>query len=205
MSTILPAAFYDRPTLEVLRDIIGKVIVHDAPGARTAGIIVEAEAYIGEADPACHAACGHTARNAPLYETPGRAYVYLNYGMHHLLNAVTEPNGQPAAILVRAIAPIEGIEVMRERRQFTRAARRHSTTAALSEDGLGRGPGNLTIALGIDLRFNRHDLTVSPVTIEDHGIRPTGLTRSPRIGIRVGTAVPWRCHWTGHPAVSKAG
>ena len=98
-------------------ELIGKVLVHHtAAGTRVAGAIVEAEAYIGEADPACHAAPGPTRRNAPLYGPPGLAYVYLNYGMHYLLNAVTEGEGHPAAVLIRALAPLEGLAVMRRRR-----------------------------------------------------------------------------------------
>ena len=97
----LPRDFYARPTLDVLRDLIGKVLVHDVRGRRTAGVIIEAEAYIGETDPACHAAPGPTRRNAPLYGPPGYAYVYLNYGLHWLVNAVTEADGFPAAVLIR--------------------------------------------------------------------------------------------------------
>ena len=118
---ILPASFYNRPTLEVLDDIIGKVLVHEVRGVRTAGVIIEAEAYIGEGDPACHAAPGPTGRNQPLYGPPGRAYVYFNYGMHHLVNAVTEPLGAPAAVLIRALEPTEGLDAMRRRRQRRRA------------------------------------------------------------------------------------
>ena len=113
----LTAEFYERPTLEVLEDLIGKVLAHQARGVRTAGMIVEAEAYIGEADPACHAAPGPTSRNAPLYGPPGRAYVYLNYGIHYLVNAVTEEEGSPAAVLIRALEPLEGVELMRRRRR----------------------------------------------------------------------------------------
>src|SRR6187431_3521975 len=116
----LPRSFYERPTLQVLEDLIGKVLVHDVRGRRTAGVIVEAEAYIGEDDPACHAAPGRTTRNAPLYGPPGRAYVYLNYGIHYLVNAVTEAEGQPAAVLIRALAPTDGLELMRERRAVGR-------------------------------------------------------------------------------------
>jgi len=116
-------AFYARPTLDVAAELIGKVLVHDIRGRRTAGVIVEVEAYIGEDDPACHAAPGPTKRNAPLYGPPGRAYVYLNYGLHYLVNAVTEPAGSPAAVLIRALEPIEGVELMARRRgKWGRAA-----------------------------------------------------------------------------------
>src|SRR5499433_31774 len=112
----LPRDFYDRPTLDVARDLIGKVLVHERRGVRTSGIIVEVEAYIGESDPACHAAPGPTKRNAPLYGPPGFAYVYLNYGIHWLVNVVTERKGSPAAVLLRALEPLEGLDAMQRRR-----------------------------------------------------------------------------------------
>ena len=185
--------FYARPTIDVLADLIGKVLVHEVRGARTSGVIVEAEAYIGEDDPACHAAPGPTRRNAPLYGPPGRAYVYLNYGIHNLVNAVTEPEGQPAAVLIRALAPLEGIPRMRRRR---------GGADSVAETDLCRGPGNLTVALGITMRHNTVDLTRGALRIEDHGVRPDALVWSSRIGIRVGVDRPWRCHWAEHPAVS---
>ncbi len=202
----LPSDFYDRPTLDVLADLVGKILVHDVRGRRTAGVIVEAEAYIGESDPACHAAPGPTARNAPLYGPPGRAYVYLNYGLHHLVNAVTEPQGSPAALLIRALEPVEGVDRMRRRRLRARQAPgrrgRNRSGRPLSAADLCRGPGNLTVAMGITLAENTVDLTAGPLAIEDHGIVPPGLDWSPRIGIRVGTDRLWRCVWRGHPAVS---
>jgi DNA-3-methyladenine glycosylase len=188
MSRALPRSFYLRPTLEVLEDLIGKVLVHDIRGRRTAGVIIEAEAYIGESDPACHAAPGPTRRNAPLYGPPGRAYVYLNYGIHYLVNAVTEAEGSPAAILIRALDPIEGIRLMTRRR-----GRAHD---------LCRGPGNLTVAMGITLQHNTRDLITGPLRIEDHGIRAAALAWSPRIGIRVGTEQNWRCYWKDSPNIS---
>jgi len=187
----LPRAFYDRPTLRVARDLIGKVLVHERRGVRTSGVIVEAEAYIGESDPACHASPGLTARNAPMYGAPGHAYVYLNYGIHYLVNIVTEAAGAPAAVLIRALDPLEGIEVMRRRRR-----------CALSSHDLCRGPGNVTRAMGITLAENTVDLLGRRLFVEDHGIEPGIITWGPRIGIRVGTERRWRVYVEGHPAVS---
>src|SRR6188474_3474666 len=108
---LLTRSFYERPTLTVASELIGKVLVHETRAGIAAGMIVEVEAYIGEDDPACHAAPGPTQRNAP-----GYAYVYLNYGIHNLVNAVTEAEGSPAAVLIRALAPLDGIELMTRRR-----------------------------------------------------------------------------------------
>ena len=188
---IVPRSFYARPTLDVLRDLIGKVLVHEVRGRRTAGAIVEAEAYIGESDPACHAAPGPTRRNAPLYGPPGYAYVYLNYGVHHLVNVVTESDGFPAAILIRALDPIEGLDLMARRR------RRGARSADLC-----RGPGNLTVAMGITLADNCADLCEGPLRIEDRGLTPPDVAWTPRIGIRVATKRPWRGCWAGHGGVS---
>src|SRR6476620_2125737 len=148
-SAKLPRTFYDRPTLEVAQDVIGKVLVHNRRGVRTSGVIVEAEAYIGESDPACHAAPGPTRRNAPLYGPPGHAYVYLNYGIHSLVNVVTEAEGSPAAVLIRALEPLDGIDVMRRRRARRAKGRSAAVDRDLSNHDLCRGPGNLTMAMGI--------------------------------------------------------
>jgi DNA-3-methyladenine glycosylase len=187
----LTKSFYDRPTLTVAAELIGKVLVHETRGGVAAGMIVEVEAYIGEDDPACHAAPGLTKRNAPLYGPPGHAYVYLNYGIHNLVNAVTEAEGSPAAVLIRALAPLDGIELMQRRRG-----------ARVDEAGLCRGPGNLTQALGITLEQNRSDLSRRPLWIEDRGLSPGITTWSRRIGIRVGVERPWRCLLADHPSVS---
>ena len=195
---ILDRDFYERPTLDVARDLIGKVLIHETGAGRASGVIVETEAYIGEDDPACHAAPGPTQRNAPLYGPPGIAYVYLNYGIHYLVNAVTESEGWPAAVLIRALVPHEGVALMRRRR--ARGSRKKASE--FTEAELCRGPGNLTKALGIDLRQNLRDLTGSRLRIEDLrlGIGPVEWT--PRIGIRVGADKPWRCSVVGHAAVS---
>ena len=197
---ILPVAFYRRPTLEVARDLIGKVVVHKSSAGITAGAIVEAEAYIGEDDPACHAAPGPTTRNAPLYGPPGRAYVYLNYGLHDMLNAVTEEEGHPAAVLIRALEPLEGLALMRRRR--ARAPWRKGK-GAVPDHELCRGPGNLCRAMGITLADNLRPLTRGPLTIQDRGIRHQEIVWDPRIGIRVGTDKMWRATVRGHASVSR--
>ena len=119
----LPRSFYDRPTLDVARDLLGKVLVLGGAACITSGMIVEVEAYIGESDPACHAAPGPTRRNEPLYGPPGFSYVYLNYGIHCLVNVVTEAEGSPAAILIRALEPLDGLAAMRRRRRSARSPR----------------------------------------------------------------------------------
>jgi DNA-3-methyladenine glycosylase len=195
---ILRRDFYARATLEVARDLIGKVLVHHTPAGLASGVIVETEAYIGESDPACHAAPGPTTRNAPLYGPPGMAYVYLNYGIHKLFNAVTEVEGSPAAVLVRALEPLDGEALMRRRR--ARGTGRSASSFARLE--LCRGPGNLTRALGISLRHNRLDLTAGSLRIEDRRLPAPGVRWSRRIGITVGVEQEWRCYAAESAAVS---
>jgi len=192
----LPRSFYARSTLEVAVDLLGKVLVHRGRSGMTAGIIVEAEAYIGEQDPACHAAAGPTARNRPMYGPPGHAYVYLSYGVHFLFNIVTEPEGAPAAVLIRALQPVEGIAQMRRRRLSRQRLR------DLPDHDLCRGPGNLTRAMGITIRHNRADLCDGTLVVEDRGFPADTVWWSPRIGISTGTDLPWRCALAGSPAVS---
>jgi DNA-3-methyladenine glycosylase len=180
---ILKRAFYARPTLDVARDLIGKVLVHQTRAGIASGVIVEVEAYIGESDPACHAAPGPTKRNAPLYGPPGIAYVYLNYGIHYLVNAVTEAEGWPAAVLIRALEPKDGIALMRRRR---------GKSGDSDANDLCRGPGNLTKALGITLAQNCLDLTGSALRIEDQKNARRPVQWSRRIGIRVGVEQEWR-------------
>jgi DNA-3-methyladenine glycosylase len=194
----LPRDFYARPTLVVARDLIGKVLVHETRAGLASGVIVETEAYIGEADPACHAAPGPTTRNAPLYGPPGIAYVYINYGIHYLVNAVTEPEGSPAAVLIRALEPLEGESLMRRRR----ARHTQSRAGDFERMDLCRGPGNLSAALGISLRQNRYDLTSSPLRIEDRALPAREVAWTHRVGITVGMEHDWRCHAVGSAAVS---
>lgn len=198
----LPRSFYARPTLEVARDLIGKVLVHRTGRGLTAGRIVEVEAYVGERDAACHAAPGLTKRNAPLYGAPGHAYVYLNYGVHYLVNVVTEPEGSPAAILIRALEPIEGLRLMRIRRARARTARHDLPRRRVFDHQLCSGPGNVTHAMGISLRQNRTDLVGGILYVEDRGDRPDTIVWGPRIGITKAVEKPWRCYDGTSRAVS---
>jgi DNA-3-methyladenine glycosylase len=188
-STTLPVDFYARPTLAVAGDLIGKVLVHRAPEGTTSGRIVEAEAYIGETDPACHAFKGRTPRNQPLYGPPGLAYVYVSYGLHHLLNAVTEQEGFPSAVLIRAIEPLDGLARMHARR---RAASPRS--GPIRDADLCRGPGNLTVAMGISTpSHNTRMLTRGVLTVHDDGEAVDGVVWTPRIGVTLGADRYWRC------------
>ena len=196
---ICPVEFYRRPTLEVARDLIGKVLVCTSPQGSAAGAIVEVEAYIGEDDPACHAAAGPTVRNRPLYGPPGRAYVYLNYGLHDMMNAVTEDEGHPAAVLIRALEPLDGLAVMRRRRS---QAPWRKGKPPVPDHELCRGPGNLCRAMGITLADNQRSLTRGRLTIHDRGIDLGEVVWDSRIGIRVGTEHPWRATVRGHRSVS---
>ncbi len=194
----LPRSFYRGSPLEVARALLGKVVVHRSRGSAAAGVIVEVEAYGGEDDPACHAAAGLTLRNAPLYGPPGYAYVYFNYGIHYLLNAVTGPVGFPAAVLLRALRPVQGLDAMRRRR---RPGRRGAAPPA--DEALCRGPGNLTRALGVTLRQNRLDLCGERLFVEDRGLAVGAVRWGPRIGITVGAGRPWRGYVADCPAVSR--
>ncbi|MGE3275526.1 MAG: DNA-3-methyladenine glycosylase [Vicinamibacterales bacterium] len=196
---ILRRDFYARPTLDVARDLMGKILVHRSADGLAAGRIVEVEAYIGEDDPACHAAVGRTPRNAPLYGPPGRAYVYLNYGLHHLVNAVTEPDGDPAAVLIRALEPVDGLALMRRRRG---TAPWRAGKAPVPDWALCRGPGNLTRALGITLEQNMVPLTRGPLTIVDDGAHCGTVACGSRIGISAGLDKAWRLVEAGNRCVS---
>jgi DNA-3-methyladenine glycosylase len=186
--------FYERPVVEVARDLIGCVVAHMG----CAGVIVETEAY-HDSEPACHAYVGLTERTRVLFGPPGRAYVYRSYGIHACLNAVCEPPGVGAAVLIRALEPVDGIELMRERRGVERL------------EDLCSGPGKLTQALGIELSENGCDLSRGPVVIKraPRARRDAQVAASRRIGITKATELEWRFCAVGsrclsRPALSRA-
>ncbi len=186
----LPRDFYAQPTLLVAEQLLGKLLVRVVRKGEITGRIVEVEAYIGEEDPACHAARGPTRRNSIMYGEPGHAYVYFTYGMHYMLNFVTEPEGFPAAVLIRALEPLDGVGLMRRSRK--RRATRELTS----------GPGKLCQALKIDLSLNGADLCRPPLYVEDSGTRPEKIIWAERVGIREGCDRLWRCYVAGNPFVS---
>jgi len=183
----LNPSFYARPTLEVARDLLGCVV----SVGECSGVIVETEAY-HDSEPACHAYVGLTTRTAPLFGEPGRAYVYLSYGVHTMLNAVTEPVGVGAAVLIRALEPVDGVELMLARRGVKPLR------------GLCSGPGKLTQALAITLSDNNTSLVDGPVVFSG---RPAAWLDPPiavsrRIGITKAVELPWRFCVAGSPYLS---
>jgi DNA-3-methyladenine glycosylase len=174
--TALPPEFYDRPVLEVAPELIGCTVEHEG----AVGVIVETEAY-HQSEPACHAFAGLTPRTRTLFGEPGRAYVYRSYGVHALLNAVCEPEGVGAAVLIRALTPVAGLDAMRARRG-----------AAASD--LCSGPGKLTQALGISLADNGGCLSTGPVIIRARALKSgsPAVVSAVRVGITRATELPWR-------------
>ena len=188
--------FYRRSTLTVARELLGQRLVKILDGQRLSGLIVEVEAYIGEDDAACHAACGRTPRNEAMYGSPGHAYVYFIYGMHHCLNVVTEEEGFPAAVLIRALEPLEGLEIMRRYR------------SGRPDRELTNGPAKLCQALAIDRGFNGVDLCTGEVLFIEEGrmVAQEEVGTSPRIGIKadeLAMSVPWRFYLQGNAFVSR--
>jgi DNA-3-methyladenine glycosylase len=173
----LDRGFYARSVHDVARDLVGCVVRHGG----TAGRIVETESYHME-EPACHAYAGVTSRTLTLFGPPGHAYVYFSYGIHSLLNAVAEEEGVGAAVLIRALEPVEGVELMRERRRVAR------------DEDLCNGPGKLTQALGIELSLNGTSLVDGPieVTARSPGAREPRVVVGERIGITKAADLPWR-------------
>jgi DNA-3-methyladenine glycosylase len=172
---VIGAAFFDRPVLEVAPDLVGCTVRHGP----TAGVIVETEAY-HQSEPACHAYAGLTTRTAPLFGPPGHAYIYRSYGIHALLNAVCDREGVGAAVLIRALEPIEGLEIMRARRGTDRDAE------------LCSGPGKLTQALDIELELNGSSLLDGPIRIEARSGPAPEVSVGQRVGITKAADLPWR-------------
>jgi DNA-3-methyladenine glycosylase len=188
----LSRAFYERPTLDVARDLLGQVLVSETPQGPTTGRIVETEAYLGADDPASHAARLRTGRVEAMWGEPGIAYVYRSYGIHAMLNVVTEPCGATGAVLIRALEPMIGIDLMRIRRGLDLEEKRL----------LCSGPGKLCQALAIGLDLHGIDLVTSDRLWIAPGESPSNVSTSGRIGIARGQAHPWRFWITGSPHVS---
>ena len=188
MSARLDRAYFERSVHTVARELIGCELLVDGVG----GVIVETESYQRD-DPACHAYVGLTPRTATLFGPPGRAYVYLSYGIHSLLNFVCEPEGAAAAVLIRALEPTDGIDTMRERRRRP------------EERELCSGPGKLTEALGVGLDLNRAPIDEPPFELHARAgrWREVVVVTSPRIGITKATDLPWRFSAAGNKYVSK--
>ena len=188
----LEQGFYARPTLLVARQLLGQLLVHESPDGVTAGRIVETEAYLGPNDPASHA-YRRTARSRVMWGPPGHAYVYFTYGNHFCLNVVTESEGVAGAVLLRALEPVEGLELMRRRRQ-------------VGQDRLlCSGPGRLTQAMGITGQHNGLDLCRPPLYLLPGDLRADEQVGcSGRVGIRRAAGWPWRFFIEGNPHVSAA-
>lgn len=185
---ILKRDFYGRPTVEVARDLLGKVLVHGP----TAGIIVETEAYLGGDDLASHSARGVTERTRVIFGPPGHAYVYFIYGMYECLNLVCEPDGKAGCVLIRALEPLAGFEQMRARRP-----------AARKDEDLASGPGKLTLAMGITRAQNGADVTRGALVVREPAMkRHVEIAVTPRIGITKCAELPLRFVVRGNRFVS---
>lgn len=190
VQTPLPRESYTAPTIEVAKNLLGKVLIHRTKQGVIAGRIVEAEAYTCD-DPACHASRGMTRRNAVMFGQAGRAYVYFTYGMYFCLNAVTGHEGVGEAVLIRAAEPLEGIDLMNANRGTDDVT------------NLASGPGKLCQAFAIGRDQNGLDLTDSELVIVDDGWKPSEIITSTRIGIRLAADRPWRFYVAGNPHVSR--
>lgn len=192
----LPRLFYLRPTLQVAKSLLGKYVVRKLGRKKLVGKIVEVEAYIGPNDPASHAYVGKTERNKVMFEEGGRAYVYFTYGMHFCFNVVTERGGYPAAVLIRAVEPIDGIEEMMKNRGFM--------TDENDKIRLTNGPAKFCEAFGITREINGIDLTGDELFITNgENIKSSEIAVSERIGIRNGKGKKWRFYVRGNRFVSS--
>ena len=196
---VLPRAFFNRAPENVARSLLGRILVHRTPDTLLAGRIVETEAYLGERDPAAHAAHGRTARNAVIFGPPGHAYVYTIYGLHHCMNVSCLPEGDAGCVLLRALEPLAGLDIMRENRGLDAAAKPKQ---------LASGPGKLCQALGIARAAdNGRDLTrlYGPLGIYEDGFACEEIRVTPRIGIRKAADLPLRFFLADHACVSGGG
>ncbi|MFQ6007599.1 MAG: DNA-3-methyladenine glycosylase [Candidatus Zixiibacteriota bacterium] len=188
----LKRSFYERPTLEVAPDLIGKFIIYHSPLGKLSAKIVEVEAYIGENDPASHAFRGKTERNYLMFGPPGFAYIYFIYGMYHCLNFVTEPEGVPAAVLLRAAEPDEGEHIMR------------TLSPGKTRYDLLNGPGKFCRAFSLTREQNGLDLTGNQLYLEDRALVVRSIKRTGRVGVKAGNDRPWRFLDMESNATSKA-
>ncbi len=196
MADRLPCDFYARSAVALAPDLLGKRLVRRLNDVLLAGRIVEVEAYLGDEDAASHAFRGPTPRNRSMFGPPGHAYVYLIYGVHHCLNIVTGPEGDGQAVLIRALEPLMGVDVMRRNRG--REAERDLTS----------GPGKLCQALGVDRRLDGHDLCLGrELWLEDAPRPAEPICAGPRVGVRGDDAAltrPWRYFLKDNPFVSRS-
>jgi len=191
----LPRGFYARSAVTVAPDLLGQILVRELDGRRLSGRIVEVEAYLGSEDAASHAFRGPTPRNRSMFGPPGHAYVYLIYGVHHCLNIVTGPEGDGQAVLIRALEPLEGIDLMRAHR------------GGVPDRQLTNGPGKLCQALAIDRRLDGHDLCLGETLWLEPGPRPEApICTGPRVGVRgddLALNRAWRFYLQNNPFVSS--
>jgi len=188
----LDRSFYSRYTPDVARELLGSVLVRVIGGQELRSRVVEVEAYRGADDPASHAYRGVTKRTSVMFGEPGHAYVYFTFGFHHCLNLTTETEGEPGAVLIRAVEPLKGIDEMKKRRGVEQLT------------NLTSGPGKLAKALGIDLSLNGEDVVRSRELFVLRGRLDGNVAVSTRIGISAGQEKPWRFYAEGNPFVSGA-
>lgn len=198
---LIERSFFNRPALEVAPELLGTVLWHDSAEGAVAAVVVEVEAYMGPIDPASHSYRGRTARNGVMFGPPGHAYVYFTYGMHFCVNFTCGPDEEPTAVLLRAGRVVEGADLaLRRRRPDGRV---------IAERELGRGPGSLCQAMGIDRGLDGADVCVSGSVLQAGALAgweplpASAISAGPRVGISVAADWPWRYWVTGEPAVSS--
>ncbi|MDO8520343.1 MAG: DNA-3-methyladenine glycosylase [Deltaproteobacteria bacterium] len=179
---------YKKPTITVAKALLGAYLVHETAEGKTVGKIVETEAYLAN-DPSCHGFRGETPRNRAMFGPPGHAYIYFIYGMYHCFNVVTAPVGVGEAVLIRALEPVEGLELMKKRRK--------------GKKDLAGGPGKLVIAMGITSDLNGTSLITGPLKIMPGEMKKAPIVTTARIGISSGNHLPLRFYLKGNPFVSR--